>query len=72
MKEPGRVTPGDGTSAFVVCQSPPLDEALVVEPDDDPAAGVSAAVFAQPRSRFSERALRKVIRGSLPQRAGMR
>ena len=39
MEEPGRVTPGDGTSAFVVCQSPPLDEALFVEPDDDPTTG---------------------------------
>jgi hypothetical protein len=28
MKEPGRETPGDGISAFVVRQSPPLDEAL--------------------------------------------
>jgi hypothetical protein len=42
MEEPGRVTPGDGTSAFVVCQSPPLDEALVVDPDDDPADGYTA------------------------------
>ncbi len=33
------MTPGDGISACVVCQSPPLDEALIVDPDDDPAAG---------------------------------
>ena len=33
------MTPGDGTSAFVVCQSPALDEALFVDPDDDPTAG---------------------------------
>ncbi len=38
MKEPGRVTSGDGTSAFVVCQSPPSDEALIDDPDDGPAA----------------------------------
>ena len=38
MEEPSRVTPGDGISAFVVCQSPPLDEALIVDPDDDPDA----------------------------------
>ena len=31
LKEPGRVTLGDGISAFVVCQSPPLDEALIVD-----------------------------------------
>ncbi len=39
MEEPGRETPGDGISAFVVCQLPPLDEALIVDPDDDPLAG---------------------------------
>jgi hypothetical protein len=33
------VTPGDGILACVVCQSPPFDEALIVDPDDDPAAG---------------------------------
>ena len=38
MKEPGRVTPGDGISADVGCQSPPLDEALNVDPDDVSAA----------------------------------
>lgn len=39
MEEPGRVTPGDGISACVVCQSPPLDEALIARPDGDPDAG---------------------------------
>ena len=34
MKEPGRKTPGDGISAFMVCQPPPLYEALGVEADD--------------------------------------
>ena len=33
-KEPGRRTPGDGISAFMVCQTPPLHEALGVESDD--------------------------------------
>jgi hypothetical protein len=32
--EPGRKTPGDGISAFMVCQPPPLHEALGVESDD--------------------------------------
>ncbi len=32
MKEPGRVTPGDGISAFRVCQLPPLNEALGIGP----------------------------------------
>ena len=34
MKEPGRKTLGDGVSAFMVCQTPPLREALEVDPDD--------------------------------------
>jgi hypothetical protein len=38
-KEPGRDTPGDGTSACVVCHSPPLDEALGIKPDDLPELG---------------------------------
>ena len=33
-KEPGRETSGDGISAFMVCQPPPLHEALEVAPDD--------------------------------------
>jgi len=33
------VTPGDCTSAYVMCQSPPFEEALIVEPDDDPIIG---------------------------------
>jgi hypothetical protein len=32
--EPGRKTPGDGVSAGMVCQPPPLGEALEVDPDD--------------------------------------
>jgi len=31
-KEPGRVTSGDGISAYKVCQLPPLNEALGIQP----------------------------------------
>ena len=31
-KGPSKETPGDGTSAFVLCQSPPLDETLTRTP----------------------------------------
>jgi len=34
LKEPGRKTLGDGISAFMGRQSPPLDEALGVNSDD--------------------------------------
>jgi len=49
MKEPGRKTPGDGISAFMVCQPPPLHEALGVDPDDLPSG--SYAVTAGGPSR---------------------
>ena len=39
LKEPGRETPGDGISAFMVCQPPPFGEALGIKPDDPPNAG---------------------------------
>lgn len=42
------MTPGDSISACVVCQSPPLDEALIVNPDDFPAAG-NAVIGVGPR-----------------------
>ena len=49
VKEPGRKTPGDGISAFMVCQTPPLYEALGVDPDDFPSS--SYAVTAGGPSR---------------------
>jgi hypothetical protein len=38
------VTPGDGISACVVCQSPPLDEALIVDPDTIPPLDIRLSV----------------------------
>lgn len=49
MEEPGRVTPGDGASAFAACQSPPLDEALIVVPENDPAVGHAVTGGGPPR-----------------------
>ena len=47
MKEPGRKTPGDGISAFVVCQTPPLREALGVD-SDDLLSGDDAVIAGEP------------------------
>ena len=39
-EEPGRVTSGDGISACLVCQPPPLGEALGSDPDGPPIARI--------------------------------
>ena len=58
VKEPGRKTPGDGISAFMVCQTPPLREALGVDLDDL-LSGSNAVIAGEPLGVMHVAAWRK-------------